>query len=410
MRDKNPVIMGLIGALLLSTPAVAATADDFTDFPSDWSAPALSQAVENGLLNGYDGKINPTGLLTRAQMATMVNRAFGATATASLSGYEDVAPTDWYYEELAKAVQMGTFQGDNGALRPNQPITREQAFAVLARAFVLEAEDTDALNTFPDKGEVSSWAANAVAALVENGYVTGSNGKLNPKSQITRAEFAQVISNLAGTYVDQSGPAARMVAGNVIVRGDAVSLHHLTVHGDLILADGAANVSLDNVRVTGRIVIRGGGEGVQLTHRHVHQSSHLVNEGPGAPGAGAVHPLLQGAAEEDDLGVLAAQLNDGIRLGDVCIDRRGGGVDLLHKIDAGGVGHAQTGRAGDDQFHLFARQQTGDGMEGLAGPFPGLGVVPLVGAEQQFVLFVQHHHLDGGGADVDADAQTHSDL
>lgn len=104
MRDKNPVIMGLIGALLLSTPAVAATADDFTDFPSDWSAPALSQAVENGLLNGYDGKINPTGLLTRAQMATMVNRAFGATATASLSGYEDVAPTDWYYEELAKAV------------------------------------------------------------------------------------------------------------------------------------------------------------------------------------------------------------------------------------------------------------------------------------------------------------------
>ena len=263
MRDKNPVIMGLIGALLLSTPAVAATADNFTDFPSDWSAPALSQAVENGLLNGYDGKINPTGLLTRAQMATMVNRAFGATATASLSGYEDVAPTDWYYEELAKAVQMGTFQGDNGALRPNQPITREQAFAVLARAFVLEAEDTDALNTFPDKGEVSSWAANAVAALVENGYVTGSNGKLNPKSQITRAEFAQVISNLAGTYVDQSGPAARMVAGNVIVRGDAVSLDHLTVHGDLILADGAANVSLDNVRVTGRIVIRGGGEGVQ---------------------------------------------------------------------------------------------------------------------------------------------------
>ena len=79
MRDKNPVIMGLIGALLLSTPAVAATADDFTDFPSDWSAPALSQAVENGLLNGYDGKINPTGLLTRAQMAkllTILDRDF----------------------------------------------------------------------------------------------------------------------------------------------------------------------------------------------------------------------------------------------------------------------------------------------------------------------------------------------
>lgn len=69
-----------------------------------------------------------------------------------------------------------------------------------------------------------------------------------------------------------------------------------------------------------------------------------------------------------------------------------------------------TWRAGDDHFHLFARQQTGDGMEGLAGPFPGLGIVPLIGAEQQLVLFIQHHHLHCGGADVDADAQTHSNL
>lgn len=77
---------------------------------------------------------------------------------------------------------------------------------MLAGPFVLEAEDTDALNTFPDKGEVSSWAANAVAALVENGYVTGSNGKLNPKSQITRAEFAQVISNLPAPMWTRAAP------------------------------------------------------------------------------------------------------------------------------------------------------------------------------------------------------------
>ena len=58
-------------------------------------------------------------------------------------------------------------------------------------------------------------------------------------------------------------------------------------------------------------------------------------------------------------------------------------------------------------FHLFASQQTGDGMEGLTGPFPGFGVVPFIGAEQQLVLFIQHHHFHRGGADVDTDAQTH---
>ena len=70
---------------------------------------------------------------------------------------------------------------------------------MLARAFVLEAEDTDALNTFPDKGEVSSWAANAAAALVENGYVTGSNGKPSNPTQIHPAGSCQVHQQSAGT-------------------------------------------------------------------------------------------------------------------------------------------------------------------------------------------------------------------
>ena len=43
-------------------------------------------------------------------------------------------------------------------------------------------------------------------------------------------------------------------------------------------------------------------------------------------------------------------------------------------------------------------------MEGLAGTFPGLGVMPLVRAEKKLVLLIQHHNLYSGGADVDANA------
>ena len=52
---KSPMIMGLIGAMLLSTNAFAAVPSDFSDFPTDWSAPAMTHAVQNGLLNGADG-------------------------------------------------------------------------------------------------------------------------------------------------------------------------------------------------------------------------------------------------------------------------------------------------------------------------------------------------------------------
>lgn len=272
---KSPMIMGLIGAMLLSTNAFAAVPSDFSDFPTDWSAPAMTHAVQNGLLNGSDGKILPKGLLTRAQMATMVNRAFASSAKASLTSFTDMVPGVWHYDEMAKSVQMGAFQGADGKLNPNDPITREQAFAVLARAFGLADGSAAALNKFSDGAQVSSWARGAVAALVEQGYVTGADGTLNPQSYITRAEFAQVMDALVAAYGDQD-LKDQTVEGNLILRTNS-TLENVTVKGDLILADGVSAASLKNVTVTGRLVVRGGTDGVKLTKSTAKGGIQLAN-------------------------------------------------------------------------------------------------------------------------------------
>lgn len=272
---KSPMIMGLIGAMLLSTNAFAAVPSDFSDFPTDWSAPAMTHAVQNGLLNGSDGKILPKGLLTRAQMATMVNRAFASSAKASLTSFTDMVPGVWHYDEMAKSVQMGAFQGADGKLSPNDPITREQAFAVLARAFGLADGKASSLDKFSDGAQVSAWARGAVAALVEQGYVTGADGALNPQSYITRAEFAQVMDALVAAYVDQD-LKDQTVEGNLILRTNS-TLENVTVKGDLILADGVSAASLKNVTVTGRLVVRGGTDGVKLTKSTAKGGIRLAN-------------------------------------------------------------------------------------------------------------------------------------
>lgn len=272
---KNPMIMGLIGAMLLSTNAFAAVPSDFSDFPTDWSAPAMTHAVQNGLLNGSDGKILPKGLLTRAQMATMVNRAFASSAKASLTSFTDMVPGVWHYDEMAKSVQMGAFQGADGKLSPNDPITREQAFAVLARAFGLADGKASSLDKFSDGAQVSSWARGAVAALVEQGYVSGADGALNPQSYITRAEFAQVMDALVAAYGDQD-LKDQTVEGNLILRSNN-TLENVTVKGDLILADGVSAASLKNVTVTGRLVVRGGTDGVKLTKSTAKGGIQLAN-------------------------------------------------------------------------------------------------------------------------------------
>ena len=269
------MIMGLIGAMLLSTSAFAAVPSDFSDFPTDWSAPAMTHAVQNGLLNGSDGKILPKGLLTRAQMATMINRAFASSAKASLTSFTDMVPGVWHYDEMAKSVQMGAFQGADGKLNPNDPITREQAFAVLARAFGLADGKASSLDKFSDGAQVSSWARGAVAALVEQGYVTGADGALNPQSYITRAEFAQVMDALVAAYADQD-MKDQTVEGNLILRTNS-TLENVTVKGDLILADGVSAASLKNVTVTGRLVVRGGTDGVKLTKSTAKGGIQLAN-------------------------------------------------------------------------------------------------------------------------------------
>lgn len=265
MKKKQTLALLLAGAMLVPN-AFAASPEDFHDFPTDWSAAGLRRAVDNGLLNGANGRIDGAGLLTRAQMAAIINRAFAAKKTADLSGYNDVSADAWYRSDLAAAVAMGTFQGANGQLNPERPITREEAFTVLARAFAHENGSTASLNVFSDSASVSSWAADSAAALVENGYVNGANGALNPKSNITRAEFAKIISDMASTYADASASLPETVDGSLIVRDNSVSLAGKTINGDLIIADGVSQIDLSNVTVTGRILLRGGESGVNFAN------------------------------------------------------------------------------------------------------------------------------------------------
>ena len=269
IKPKKPIAFVCAAALLLSpTGALGASPSDFVDFPNDWSQGAMTAAVENGLLGGVgDGRIAPQGEVTRAQMAAIINRAFGAEKQASLSSYSDVAADAWYAVDMAKAVQMGTFSGTgNGLLEPDRAITREEAFSVLARAFALEAGDDSSLASFSDGAQVSSWAKGSVSAMVAAGYVNGSDGnRLNPQQTITRAEFAAVMSNLVAQYIDADSTLNRSleIDGNVIVRGN-VDLSGYTINGDVIIADEATNVTLDGVTVNGRLVVRGASDSLTI--------------------------------------------------------------------------------------------------------------------------------------------------
>ena len=247
--------------LALQLPALAA--EEYIDMPQEgaWSYEPLAAAVENGLLQGSDGLLQPSGSLTRAQLAAILVRAFGATEEAALS-FSDVTDSNWFAADVAKAVAMGVFGGSGGQMRPNDPLTRQETFVVLARALCLEDGTAEDLSAFTDADQVSAWAVPEVAAMVSAGYVKGSDGALNPLGNITRAEFAQVMYSVVQSYITQAGTYETVAEGTVVVRASGVTLRGVTVSGDLIVGDsvGSGGVTLDGVTVAGRVLIRGGDE------------------------------------------------------------------------------------------------------------------------------------------------------
>lgn len=265
MRNKLiSILVSLVMVLSFFSVSAAASEIDFSDMPAagSWSHNAMASAVENGLLQGDNGRLMPQDSLTRAQLAAILNRAFGAKDTADISGYTDVKVSSWYCADIAKAVRMSTLQGYNGAIRPDDTVTRQEAFSVLARAIKLADADTAVLDVFTDKAAISAWAAPSLAAMVEAGYVNGSSGRVNPAAAISREQFAQVMYNIFSIYISKAGIYTDNIDGNVLIRSDGVKLSGLTVRGDLVIGEGVGNgdITLDGVTVTGRLVVRAGGE------------------------------------------------------------------------------------------------------------------------------------------------------
>ena len=273
MKRKRILAMILAVASCLSLAVgvsaantVARKATDFRDYDrTAWYAEAVSAAVDNGLLYGKSATvIDPNGDMTRAEMAAIINRSFGCYKITDISQYKDVSKSKWYYKDVALAVQMGTYNGRSAsAMAPDAPISRQEAMTVVARALELDYDTyakTD-LSAFSDRGKISDWALPYVRAMVGADYIHGRGKILAPLDNITCAEFAQIFANIISSYITVKGTYDKDIKGSVLIRTDEVTLQNMTVAGDLIIGCGAADgkIVLDNVKVTGRLLVWGGG-------------------------------------------------------------------------------------------------------------------------------------------------------
>lgn len=274
----------LAAMLLTAVPAAAA----FRDTAGHWAEKTLNEWQDKGFIDGCgDGSFQPDGTMTRAELAKLVNRTMGFTAESEIS-FSDVTERDWFHAEVAKAVTAGYAQGSGGLFRPNQPVTRAEAAAMLARAAGLAANEERA-DAFADAASIPARARGSVGAAAEAGYMTGyPNGAFGALDPITRAEAVVTLDRV------------RRSAQKTVIEQAGTTLENETIPGDLVIAEsvGEGNVTLKNVTVLGSVIVKGGGaNSIYFDNVRVGGTVRLEKEG--------VHLRLRGdtALERVEIGL-----------------------------------------------------------------------------------------------------------
>jgi len=176
--------------------------DDINPTTAGWAVEPVELLAGAGVVEGTDGKrYEPDRSITRAELASILVKALNLQAASGKITFKDVTGTEWYSGYIAAACRAGLVKGyEDGTFCPDRTVTREEMAAVLARVSDLGASP-DAKLPFTDAGEVSSWAADSLAAVVSEGLIKGyPDGTFQPRGTVTRAECAVMIYRALTNY------------------------------------------------------------------------------------------------------------------------------------------------------------------------------------------------------------------
>ncbi len=251
-------------------PGVSAT-PAASDIAGHWAEATLKKWISGGMFKGdASGLYRPNDGITRAEFIALVNRMKKLTkAGEKIVKFSDVQKDSWYYGDMSIALEAGYISGTSATtVSPDRKISRQEAIVILARISGLtESKSTAILSGISDSAELDGWARGPVAEAVSAGLVTGSNGKLTPKRDISRAETVVLLDRVnsgvrqfafPGTYGPDSG-TLELSSAEVLVSG--VTLQNMKIKGSLTVTSGVVDgvVKLKNVAVADTLTVAGGG-------------------------------------------------------------------------------------------------------------------------------------------------------
>lgn len=255
-RKALSLILAFAMAVSLFTVGASAAEPTYGDTAGHWAEASIERWSGYGIIQGSNGKFDPDGQLTCAQLATILARLLKLPA-AKDAGFIDNPADAWYYDAINRCAAAGILKGNgDGTVTPNASITRERAMVMLARALGIEPLSRPDLSRYADAAHVSPYAQGYLAALIEAGIVGGVTAdRLAPQDNITRAATVTILDRAIQTYADKAGAAVSASGGLVLVVADDVTVSgtigRLLIPTDNIVVTVSGSKNIGSIAITG---------------------------------------------------------------------------------------------------------------------------------------------------------------
>lgn len=292
-RKALSLILAFAMAVSLFTVGASAAEPTYGDTAGHWAEASIERWSGYSIIQGSNGKFDPDGQLTCAQLATILARLLKLPA-AKDAGFIDNPADAWYYDAINRCAAAGILKGNgDGTVTPNASITRERAMVMLGRALGIEPIENPNLTQFTDGAQVASYARGMLAALIRAGIVGGVTAdQLAPQNNITRAATVTILDRAIGTYADKAGETVKADGkGLVLVVAENVKITGAPEGTKIVVADGATgltvngkSVSDDQTYIVPKTTTGSGSSSGGYSHSHSYnETTHKCSCGAFAP-------------------------------------------------------------------------------------------------------------------------------
>ncbi len=271
MKKIPAALLSLALTASLTTPLASAaqgnTAGSLPELDGHWSQAAFERWHAHGIVEGDSRGMRPDANMTVAEFAAILCRAMGYTETVE-NPYADLKGDEWYAPYILRLTAAGILEGDGANCNAEEPMNRERATVLFARAMGIRPSENPDLSNFVDGDEAADWSVGYIDAMADAGIVQGvGNNTLALGASITRGSVVTLLDNAVAEYADQDGASVTGdVEGIVLVAADSVTVDAADVDGGVIVAPkaGKARLTVKDSSVAGELWVNTKGAAVSL--------------------------------------------------------------------------------------------------------------------------------------------------